>query len=695
MNHLLPRLLAPGAMGVSSRGTVTGNAAGFLTVGPFGIGPAPEQVDSLADYGNVYLTPSNYQLSDLSPSCLHSLLREDDLHLFNSLTSNHDSNAWCMSSDFDGFALEKVATELVPVPADKPPKQVGRYLLGSVLGEGTYSKVREGIHMTTLARVAVKVMKKRQLWKVKGGIANVEAEILIMRQLSQGRPASAHVLGLREVIRSNRKIHLVMDCALASLQHLIDCQYYRRFSEPVASLVFQQVLMGLSFLHSQSVVHKDIKPSNIMVMPDGTIKIADLGVAEVVSLYSPAPRCDRMHGSPAFQCPQIASAKEPFNGFKADIWSAGVTLFLLLLGRLPFTGRTLYQLYENICTHHFTPGDVSELATQLLQGMLDKDEGDRWTADECLRWPWVANAALGPWQLEDQYVVCCPESHQFAKTFSPYHQSSITGILSGASGDVSPQSGVRSSSSRAPNTQFAPTGPSSPTTGSARSSPLPRRDRYTPDGLHRGSSSSACCSGGDLAGEPTYMQPLYGAPSRGFSMGTSQGSQSCSSVSTLMDLPTTFWGAGLPAEHQLRLAFGQQSMARPLASGEDNEDLSANLKHDRRMQEQMEAGDASITVGLSCSVGQFGNQDPYALCCAPSPMKTAGHSWCIILPMLSDIGRTVNPPFHRLMYHTLTPQPIRHPLRQRPRLMQQSSLQLTPVLGSRLGRRPPTQCPAS
>eukprot|EP00667_Euglena_gracilis_P002756 EG_transcript_2761 len=587
-----PPSLAPGAMGVSARGAVAGTGAGYLTVSPYGIGLVGDQCEPATDYGNIYLTPSNYQLSDLSPSCLHSLLMEDDLQLFNSLTnSHHDSNAWCMSFEVDGFGLDKVATDLVPVPADKPPKQIGPYLLGPMLGEGTYGKVREGIHTATLARVAVKVMKKRQLWKVKGGLANVEAEIMIMRQLSRGRPGNAHVLGLREVIRGNRKIHLVMDLALASLQHLVDCQYYRRFAEPVAALIFRQVLQGLTFLHSQAVVHKDIKPSNIMVMPDGTVKIADFGVAEIMSMYSRSPRCDRMHGSPAFQCPQIASAKEPFDGFKADVWSTGVTLYLLLLGHLPFTGRTLYQLYENICTEDFDLAGVPELVGQMLRGMLDKDEGDRWTAEECLHWPWVANAALGPWRLEDQYVVCCPDSHQFAKAFSPHHQSSVTGILSDESGDLAPRFAAPHSRSRSHDSVDRPPPPPQPlpvdagsrSAGSSRSSPA-ARSRRSPDS-HRCSSSAPYSGGDPISGEPTYMQRLYGPHSD-----MSQGSQSCSSTSTMMDLPTAFWGGAVPAEHQLRMAFGQQAMARPLPSGDDTDDLAVHLQHDSRMQQQMETG---------------------------------------------------------------------------------------------------------
>ena len=111
-----------------------------------------------------------------------------------------------------------------PLPLLQPPKRIKDYILGPILGEGTYGKVREAIHTPTLKRVAIKVTKKRNLKKVKGGLANIETGIMIMRQLASDSCAANHVLSLEKVVRCDDKIGIVMDLALASLQHLIDCQ---------------------------------------------------------------------------------------------------------------------------------------------------------------------------------------------------------------------------------------------------------------------------------------------------------------------------------------------------------------------------------------------------------------------------------------------------------------------------------------
>lgn len=122
---------------------------------------------------------------------------------------------------------------------------------------------------------------------------------------------------------------------------------------PLVSRYFCQLLDGLEYLHSQGIVHKDIKPGNLLLTTDGALKISDLGVAEVSAWLpsactvssglsaSASPEalvfqalhpfaeddtCRTSQGSPAFQPPEIANGLDTFSGFKVDIWSAGVTL---------------------------------------------------------------------------------------------------------------------------------------------------------------------------------------------------------------------------------------------------------------------------------------------------------------------------------------------------------------------------------
>eukprot|EP00667_Euglena_gracilis_P007201 EG_transcript_7269 len=562
-----------GAMGVGKSGLFAVWPSDFGGKGLPGLDALDNPFDPVAElgYGFPASALSPCAVSELGPSGVHSLLREEDLNLFNSLTTSADCH-WCLPAEPDCASVDKGAPDSFPTPPAKPPKRIRDYLLGPVLGEGAFGKVREAIHLPTLRRVAVKVMRKRTLRKVKGGLQGLETEIMVMRQLAGCSAAAAHVLGLNEVIRCDQKIAIVMDYAVTSLQHLIDCQYHRRLPEKATSLIFQQVLLGLAHMHSRSVVHKDIKPANLMIMPDGTVKISDFGVAEVLSIYEAAPKCDRSQGTPAFQCPELAAGRGQFDGFKADVWAAGVSLYVTLTGRMPFSGKALYHLYENICKEPFSTEGLSDLVAQLLCGMLEKEEEGRWSVDECLRWPWIAHAAMGPYRQEDLTVVCCPDSCHFAKAFSPHHSS----IALGQSDDDLGGFPGRSASEGTNLGDFGlhcTQSPSSPPLHPAR--PTCRMaERLFLGGGHYLPGSGP---GGDVG------------PGGALYAGSSQSSSVCSSVSTVMGAAPGFGPFAMPMDIHLARSL-PQPMGCDVFSADSTDSEPSHGDRDRRMERQMKEG---------------------------------------------------------------------------------------------------------
>jgi len=202
-------------------------------------------------------------------------------------------------------------------------KMVDKYVMGDVLGEGSYGKVKEAMNSENLSRLAVKILTKRKLRRIPNGEQNVTREIHLLKQLKH-----QNVVLLVDVLYNDekQKMYLVMEYCIGGLQEMLDYAPDKKMPLYQAHKYFQQLVNGLEYLHSCRVIHKDIKPGNLLLTLDQTLKISDFGVAEQLDLFAPDDTCTTGQGSPAFQPPEIANGHETFAGFKVDIWSSGVTL---------------------------------------------------------------------------------------------------------------------------------------------------------------------------------------------------------------------------------------------------------------------------------------------------------------------------------------------------------------------------------
>ena len=106
-----------------------------------------------------------------------------------------------------------------------------------------------------------------------------------------------------------------------------------KLKEDLAMFIFRQMMSALQYCHSMNICHRDLKPENILLKNDGTIKIADFGMAALAQ--GPGHQLRTSCGSPHYACPELLKAR-PYRGDKADIWSMGVILFAMLGARLPF-----------------------------------------------------------------------------------------------------------------------------------------------------------------------------------------------------------------------------------------------------------------------------------------------------------------------------------------------------------------------
>ena len=286
------------------------------------------------------------------------------------------------------IAIQRVDSR--DVVFDNKPKKtkiLGKYVMGDLLGEGSYAKVKEAIDQETLCRRAIKIMKRKRLKKIPHGETNVQREIELVRNLKH-----KNVMALIEVFYNDEKgkIYMVLEYCCTVLKDMLDQSPVKKFPAWQAHFYFNQLTCGLEYLHSNCVIHKDIKPGNLLLDTAGVLKIADFGVAEKLDLFAKDDTITTSQGTPAFQPPEIAQGASEFSGLKLDIWSCGITLYNFVTGSYPFEGETIFRLFENIaaCEFEVPRSDVDPLLETLIRGMLNADPVERYNVVQVRTHDW-------------------------------------------------------------------------------------------------------------------------------------------------------------------------------------------------------------------------------------------------------------------------------------------------------------------
>jgi serine/threonine protein kinase len=155
------------------------------------------------------------------------------------------------------------------------------------------------------------------------------------------------------------------------------------FPENQARYIFNQILDAVSHLHSLNLVHRDIKDENILIDQDYQIKLIDFGA---VSTFDPSKdtHFNSFFGTLQYAAPEILS-NSPYSGPKAEIWSLGCCLYIMLTGNIPFTNT------EHASSLPFTTPSISLSSSclHLLHGMLHKDPKKRASLDDVMMHPWT------------------------------------------------------------------------------------------------------------------------------------------------------------------------------------------------------------------------------------------------------------------------------------------------------------------
>uniref|UniRef100_T1J123 Probable methylthioribulose-1-phosphate dehydratase n=1 Tax=Strigamia maritima TaxID=126957 RepID=T1J123_STRMM len=162
-------------------------------------------------------------------------------------------------------------------------------------------------------------------------------------------------------------------------------------TERVSSIFIRQICEGVEFMHSQNILHLDMKPENVLCLSrtGNRIKLIDFGLARK---FDPAKKLQILFGTPEFVAPEVISFA-PI-GYCTDMWSVGVICYVLLSGLSPFMGDTEAETMANVTVGVYDFDDesfneITEEAKDFIRQLLVKDMKKRMSATECLQHPWL------------------------------------------------------------------------------------------------------------------------------------------------------------------------------------------------------------------------------------------------------------------------------------------------------------------
>ncbi|XP_057834069.1 serine/threonine-protein kinase GRIK2 isoform X2 [Cryptomeria japonica] len=267
-------------------------------------------------------------------------------------------------------------------------KMINEYVRECKIGSGSYCKVvlHRGNKDGNL--YAVKIFRKSRLGKIRAShsgnaMSKVLTEVSILKQVDH-----PNIVKLIEVIDDPDSDRFYM-----VLEYMERGWIFKGsgpsggIGEGIARKYFQDIVAGLKHLHSNNIVHGDIKPENLLVSSDGSVKICDF--SESCKFEDNNDELKRSAGTPVFTAPECSQGFL-YHGKVADIWALGITLYCMVLGQFPFIGETLRETFHKIVNHPMVvPDNFNTDLADLLNGLLCKDPMRRISLDEAMRHPWV------------------------------------------------------------------------------------------------------------------------------------------------------------------------------------------------------------------------------------------------------------------------------------------------------------------
>ncbi|KAJ8770963.1 hypothetical protein K2173_022187 [Erythroxylum novogranatense] len=259
-----------------------------------------------------------------------------------------------------------------------------RYQICNELGRGRFGTIHRCLSAAGDQFFAVKTIDKTLLSDSTDREC-LDNEPKIMSLLSP----HPNIVQIFDVYDSEDSLSIVMElCESYSLYDLV-IPTSGGLNEVKSATIMRQLLEAIAHCHRFNIVHRDIKPDNVLFDSRNRVKLADFGSADWLGA---GEGMRSVVGTPYYVAPEVVTGRE-YNE-KVDVWSAGVVLYVMLAGIPPFYGETVEEIFEAVVRGNlrFPPRifrTVTTEAKDLLKKMICRDISRRISAEQALMHPWI------------------------------------------------------------------------------------------------------------------------------------------------------------------------------------------------------------------------------------------------------------------------------------------------------------------
>jgi len=313
----------------------------------------------------------------------NSIIGTTSTHNSTMSTSNGHSNGTKDVIDTDNIVIPSnflISTKEI-IARFPHNKRVGNYLLGRKLGEGSFAKVKEGLHTLTGQKVAIKVIDKKKAKEDAYVSKNMRREGKLLQMIIH-----PNIVQLYELMETENSYYLVTElCDGGDLMDYI-CNR-KHLSESCTRKFIRQIISAVDYLHRIGILHRDLKIENLLLDKNHNIKLIDFGLSN----HTKNELCITQCGSPAYAAPELLAHKK--YGTKVDVWSIGVNMYAMLTGNLPFTVEpfNIKALYNKMMKNDMNsiPEHLSKNGEDLLRRLLNPDPVKRISLKEAMEHSWT------------------------------------------------------------------------------------------------------------------------------------------------------------------------------------------------------------------------------------------------------------------------------------------------------------------